>query len=146
MLEVKGHIYPQSIRCLDRLRQLGYKVHLVSYCGENRWRQVHSEALGAWDGWESMTRTDQRCGPNGKVEYLLSQGISVLIDDTAEILQEALLKGIKVYPITTPHEKHMWNRGNKPAGAAFCHRYLADAINCFILDENKRKKQWQVKN
>ena len=146
VLEVKGHIYPQSIRCLDRLRQLGYKVHLVSYCGENRWRQVHSEALGAWDGWESMTRTDQRCGPNGKVEYLLSQGISVLIDDTAEILQEALLKGIKVYPITTPHEKHMWNRGNKPAGAAFCHRYLADAINCFILDENKRKKQWQVKN
>ena len=146
VLEVKGHIYPQSIRCLDRLRQLGYKVHLVSYCGENRWRQVHSEALGAWDGWESMTRTDQRCGPNGKVEYLLSQGISVLIDDTAEILQEALLKGIKVYPVTTPHEKHMWNRGNKPAGAAFCHRYLADAINCFILDENKRKKQWQVKN
>ena len=146
VLEVKGHIYPQSIRCLDRLRQLGYKVHLVSYCGENRWRQVHSEALGAWDGWESMTRTDQRCGPNGKVEYLLSQGISVLIDDTAEILQEALLKGIKVYPITTPHEKHVWNKGNKPAGAAFCHRYLADAINCFILDENKRKKQWQVKN
>ena len=87
VLEVKGHIYPQSIRCLDRLRQLGYKVHLVSYCGENRWRQVHSEALGAWDGWESMTRTDQRCGPNGKVEYLLSQGISVLIDDTAEVLR-----------------------------------------------------------
>ena len=57
-----------------------------------------------------------------------------------------MLKGIKVYPITTPHEKHVWNKGNKPAGAAFCHRYLADAINCFILDENKRKKQWQVKN
>ena len=145
VLEVKGHIYPQSIRCLDRLRQLGYKVHLVSYCGEKRWRQVHSEALGAWDGWESMTRTDQRCGPNGKVEYLLSQGISVLIDDTAEILQEALIKGIRVYPITTPHENHGWNKGNKPAGAPFCHRYLADAINCFILDENKRKKQWQVK-
>ena len=146
VLEVKGHIYPQSIRGLDRLRQLGYKVHLVSYCGENRWRQVHSEALGAWDGWESMTRTDQRCGPNGKVEYLLSQGISVLIDDTAEILQEALIKGIRVYPITTPNEKHVWNKGNKPAGATFCHRYLADAINCFILDENKSKKQWQVKN
>jgi hypothetical protein len=101
VLEVKGHIYPQSIRCLDRLRQLGYKVHLVSYCGENRWRQVHSEALGAWDGWESMTRTDQRCGPNGKVEYLLSQGISVLIDDTAEILQEAFLKASRCTP--SPH-------------------------------------------
>ena len=96
---------PQSIRSLDRL-----EVHPVSYCGEN----------GAWDGWESMTRTDQRCGPNGKVEYLLSQGISVLKDDTAEILQEALIKGIRVYPLTTPHEKHVWNKGKKPAGATFC--------------------------
>ena len=45
-----------------------------------------------------------------------------------------MLKGIKVYPITTPHEKHVWNKGNKPAGATFCHRFLADAINCFILE------------
>ena len=62
------------------------------------------------------------------------KGISVLIDDTAEILQEALLKGIRVYPITTPYEKHLWNKGNKPARATFCHRFLADAINCFILE------------
>ena len=34
VLEAKGHIYPQRIRCLDRLKELGYKVHLVSYCGE----------------------------------------------------------------------------------------------------------------
>ena len=119
VLEVKGHIYPQSIRCLDRLRQLGYKVHLVSYCGENRWRQVHSEALGAWDGWESMTRTDQRCGPNGKVEYLLSKGISVLIDDTAEILQEALIKGIKVYPITHHMRSMCGTRGTSLQGQPF---------------------------
>ena len=95
---------------------------------------AHSEALGAWDGWESLAKTDQRCGPNGKAEYLPSKGISVLIDDTAEILQEALLKGIRVYPITTPYEKHLWNKGNKPARATFCHRFLADAINCFILE------------
>ena len=88
----KGHIYPQSIRSLERLKQMGYKVHLVSFCGEIRWRKAHSEALGAWDGWGSLTRTDDRCGPNGKAEYLLSKGICVLIDDTAEILQEALIK------------------------------------------------------
>ena len=34
VLEAKGHIYPQSIRYLDRLKELGYKVCLVSYCGE----------------------------------------------------------------------------------------------------------------
>ena len=44
-----------------------------------------------------------------------------------------------MYPITAKYEKHVWNKGNKPAGATFCHRYLSDA------DENKRKKQWQVK-
>ena len=145
VLEVNGHIYPQSIRSLNQLRDLGYRVHLVSYCGEHRFKTVHSEALGAWDGWASITRTEQRCGPGGKTAFLLHQGISVLMDDTAEILQEALLKGIRVYPITTPHEHHEWNKANKPKGARFNHRYLTDAINCFINDEKSRKKHWQPK-
>ena len=140
VLEIKGHIYPQSIRSLQKLKDLGYKVHLVSFCGEDRWREVHSEAIGAWDGWESLSRTEKRCGPNGKAEHLLRNGISVLVDDTAEILQEALLKGIKVYPITTKYEKHQWNMFNKPKGAAFCHRYLSDAINHIIMDEKKTKE------
>eukprot|EP00435_Cladocopium_sp_Y103_P033143 s2232_g8.t1 len=146
VLEVNGHIYPQSIRQLDLLRGMGYKVHLVSFCGEERFRQVHREATGAWGHWESICRTDERVGRGGKTEYLLQMGISVLFDDTASICKEALLKGIRVYPITTRHENHMWNKANKPEGGPYCHRYLSDAINCFLLEEKmQKKKQWQPK-
>ena len=145
VLEIKGYIYPQSIRSLQQLKDLGYKVHLVSYCGEERWGDVYCEAKGAWDGWESLIRTEKRCGPKGKAEYLVRNGISVLVDDTAEILQEALLKGIKVYPITTKYEKHQWNMFNKPKGTPFCHRYLSDAINHIVMDMKKEKKEWQQK-
>ena len=145
VLEIKGYIYPQSIRSLQKLKDLGYKVHLVSNCGEDRWGDVYCEAKAAWDGWESLSRTETRCGPKGKAEHLVRNGISVLVDDTAEILQEALLKGIKVYPITTKYEKHQWNMFNKPKGAAFCHRYLSDAINHIIMDGKKTKKEWQQK-
>ena len=139
VLEIKGYIYPQSIRSLQKLKDLGYKVHLVSFCGEDRWGDVYCEAKAAWDGWESLSRTEKRCGPKGKAEHLVRNGISVLVDDTAEILQEALLKGIKVYPITTKYEKHQWNMFNKPKGAAFCHRYLSDAINHIIMDEKNKE-------
>ena len=117
----------------------------MSYCGEERWGDVYCEAKAAWDGWESLIRTEKRCGPKGKAEYLVRNGISVLVDDTAEILQEALLKGIKVYPITTKYEKHQWNMFNKPKGTPFCHRYLSDAINHIIMDMKKQKKEWQQK-
>eukprot|EP00435_Cladocopium_sp_Y103_P009702 s808_g2.t1 len=146
VLEVHGHIYPQSIRSLDLLREMGYKVHLVSFCGEERFRKVQKEARGAWEHWESICRTEERVGIGGKTQYLLQMGISVLFDDTASILQEALLKGIRVYPITTRHENHMWNKANQPEGGPYCHRYLQDAINKFLVDEKMlKKKQWQPK-
>eukprot|EP00435_Cladocopium_sp_Y103_P065668 s586_g27.t1 len=61
-LEAHGHIYPQSIRQLDLLREMGYKVHLVSFCGEERFEQVHREATGAWGHWEPICRTNERVG------------------------------------------------------------------------------------
>ena len=66
VLEIKGYIYPQSIRSLQKLKDLGYKVHLVSFCGEDRCGDVYCEAKAAWDGWESLSRTEKRCGPKGK--------------------------------------------------------------------------------
>eukprot|EP00438_Fugacium_kawagutii_P029698 Skav211502 [mRNA] locus=scaffold2188:899918:906060:- [translate_table: standard] len=56
-LEVRGQISKRAIAGLDALRKAGYEVHLLSFCGSWRWKDVCEDASSAWPHWKSKTRT-----------------------------------------------------------------------------------------
>ena len=48
---------PSNNRWLQCLADLGYEVHLLSFCGIRRAREVHSWAWEEWQGWASVSFT-----------------------------------------------------------------------------------------
>eukprot|EP00435_Cladocopium_sp_Y103_P026897 s2046_g6.t1 len=57
-----------------------------------------------------------------------------------EVLQECLLGGAKVYPITTSREQHQWNERNTPAGKPYAYRFLSHAVQHFLKEENQTSR------
>ena len=74
VLEKGWKIHPANVRALQSLKRAGYRVHLLSFCGENRWKEeVHPASLGCWDGWSSLVRTPEPTGKNGKFSFMVEQ-------------------------------------------------------------------------
>eukprot|EP00435_Cladocopium_sp_Y103_P028363 s533_g7.t1 len=90
---------------LDQLYSNGYEVHLLSFCGWKRSRQVYEWAWKEWSGWASVSFTSDRTGPQGKSKWCLDYGITKIIDDNLDICRECQKDGIKVYPVVDPNKK-----------------------------------------
>ena len=91
-----------DLRCtpwLQKLKDAGYEVHLLSYCGWTRSQEVYEWAWFEWDGWASVNFTWKQCGKDGKAQWCLDHGVSKLVDDNIDICTEATKFGIQAYPI-----------------------------------------------
>ena len=84
---------------LQKLKDAGYEVHLLSYCGWKRSHEVYDWAWFEWNGWASVSFTWKQCGKEGKAQWCLDNGVSKLVDDNADICSEAIQFGIQAYPI-----------------------------------------------
>ena len=89
----------RSTKWLQKLKDAGYEVHLLSYCGWKRSKEVYDWAWFEWDGWASVSFTWKQCGKEGKAQWCLDHGVSKLVDDNIDICTEAIKFGIEAYPI-----------------------------------------------
>lgn len=90
---------PSNNRWLQCLADLGYEVHLLSFCGIRRAREVHSWAWEEWQGWASVSFTWEKEGKDGKAEWCKKWDVCKMIDDNPGICLECIQEGIKAYPI-----------------------------------------------
>ena len=90
---------PSNNRWLQCLADLGYEVHLLSFCGIRRAREVHSWAWEEWQGWASVSFTWEKEGKDGKAEWRKKWDVCKMIDDNPGICLECIQEGIKAYPI-----------------------------------------------
>ena len=75
--------------------------------------------------------TNQRTGSRSKGAICVSEKMLALFDDCADILQDTLEKGIKIYPIKAEYQQHWW--WCKLGGTAFDSLKLA--VDVFIKDQ-----------
>ena len=97
---VNNDYYDVSNTCyLQALKDQGYEVHLLSYCGVKRSKEVWQWAWHEWEGWESVSFTWSKLGKDGKATWCVNNGVTKLIDDNQHICRESQAQGIRVYPI-----------------------------------------------
>ena len=99
VLVVHDYYDPSNTAYLQKLKDHGYEVHLLSYCGVWRSKEVWQWAWHEWDGWESVSFTWSKCGKDGKATWCVNNNVSKLIDDNQSICRESQAQGIRVYPI-----------------------------------------------
>ena len=128
------HVPEYNKFALEQLLEKGYKVVLLSFCGARRaqdflrhaWRLQCAEQLSLIE-WCSF-----KTGILGKTFIFKSHGVSHVFDDNRSICEEALGKGMTVYPIQTSYETHLWFQ--KTSGKrAF--RTFAAAVTDFLQNE-----------
>ena len=90
---------PSNNRWLQCLADLGYEVHLLSFSGIRRAREVHSWAWEEWQGWASVSFTWEKEGKDGKAEWCKKWDDCKMIDDNPGVCLECIQEGIKAYPI-----------------------------------------------
>lgn len=132
-LEVNRAISCENHAAVEQLLKMKYPVTICSHCYKNRAKEVMSH-LKRMSWFERLTEaycTEGKCGKGGKADQCLAKGISVIMDDSPDICQDAFEKGLQVFPIQTWKEKHAWWKrlGKKP------YPTLAHAINDFVQSE-----------
>ena len=110
----KDVVPDRHIQKLWDLQGEGWKIHLVSFCGQKRAQEVEDWARSLPVKWASVRCIRERCGKWGKTAWAIWLGCTWLCDDNKDICQEALEEGLEVLPVTTYHEKHWWYTSGKP--------------------------------
>lgn len=107
-LEVWNKISLDNIQALKKLQRAGYQVFLCSFCGWNREQEVKSAISKLDFQFDGMKFCRDRVGENGKAEWCTNNHIGHIFDDSKDICEESLTKGLEVWPIQTRHEEHKW--------------------------------------
>lgn len=107
-LEVWNSVSPQNVKALQLMQANGYDVFLCSFCGHKREEEVRKHIASLPFTFNGLKFCRQRVGEGGKAEWCQQNSIGHLFDDTKEILEDAMKKGIEVWPIKTRHEDHQW--------------------------------------
>ena len=110
-----GHVPQASLEALKLLKQHGFQVFIVSFCGPTRQREVERKVNDLGLAVDGLFFTRRKGGIGGKGEWCLKNRIGHCVDDSWEVLEDSLAKGVTVWPITTKFEKHDWlvNRGHQ---------------------------------
>lgn len=129
VIEIQDKIQNTSLHALDTLERAGYDIHIISYAGPKRGRQVLTKIgqLAQSSQW-GRTIVPQKCGAMGKGQACIEHGCFALMDDCEEICQDALRHGIEVFPIKTPKAQRTWYK--EMGGQVF--KDLWDAVNAFL--------------
>ena len=117
VLVVNDHYNQDNTYWLDRLHSAGYDVHLLSFCGTKRSKEVWSWAWHEWKGWASVNFTWKKCGPKGKAAWCKRYDVSKMIDDNQDICWECMDEGIEAFPISVPGSS--FNRGGRRSTSCY---------------------------
>ena len=98
-LYTRDHVPQENLDSPWRFYDEGYQVYLLSFCGYNRSLEVKQKAWGLAFPFESINFTRGKSGVNGKGQWLLDNKIDILFDDSEEVRDDCLRKGIWVYHI-----------------------------------------------
>lgn len=113
-----------------------YDVTVCSWCFQEREKEVmeHLARQSFFPDLHSSFCIRRRTGFKGKGWMCKDMGISAMFDDAADILKDALERGIAVYPITSKTEDHSWwkAQGHNP------YPTLAAAVEAFLQDEKEK--------
>ena len=111
-IRLKGGVPSSHIEALKKLKQCGWEVTLMSFCGHKREQEVRGEihAFRHEFTFDRLCFTRSKCGNNGKFQTCREWMINYLIDDDESILWESSQGGLWVYPIETYSQSHSWCR------------------------------------
>jgi hypothetical protein len=122
---------------LELLLEKGFKVTILSYCGEERSTQCLQPAwkLKCNNKLARIEWCRVKTGVLGKAWLYKACGITTVFDDRQEICEESLAKGLEAFPICNFREYHYWFRqqtGRQP------YRTFAVAVQDFLRLRNIR--------
>ena len=125
-------IPPGSLTAILLLLENGFQPIICSFCGKEREAEVRAtlQKYELLRGLEVIF-TNQRTGSRSKGAICVSEKMLALFDDSADILQDTLEKGITIYPIKAKYQQHWW--WCKLGGKAFDSLKLA--VEVFIKDQ-----------
>ena len=121
-LYIKDRVPAENLDSLWKLYDEGYEVHLLSFSGYNRSLETKRQAWGLGFPFESINFTQNKGGWYGKGQWLQDKKIRCLFDDSQEVLDDCLWRGIWVYQIAKYPSLHQY-RSFKDAVTAFLRRY-----------------------
>lgn len=127
-LAINDHISQESSDALESLLEKGHEVIICTWCGRDRVARVrhHLEQMPWW-GKVGFMATHIRRGVGSKASLCIQHGCTIMFDDAGDILQEAVSKGIQVYPIRKTMHWHWWaDKAGIPQFKTF-----VDAVACF---------------
>ena len=97
---------------LELLLEKGFKVTIISYCGEESSTQLLQVAwkLKCSSKLERIEWCRVKTGVLGKAWLYKACGITTVFGDRHEIWRNPLQKGLEAFPICSFREKHYWFR------------------------------------
>ena len=135
-LETGNIITKSNGEALVKLLDAGYQVCICSYCFENRRGKVERQLNEQpWRDrvWKVMFTQKRVKHPEAKSSLCRVWGMKALFDDSWDILEDALEKGVACYPIRTKYENHMWFKNHGKAEGPW--NTFADAVEAFLARE-----------
>eukprot|EP00435_Cladocopium_sp_Y103_P057139 s1572_g19.t1 len=118
-------VHWQDKAALQKLKDKGYYLILLSYCGVERSEEI-MEVLQDQDVlqyFDKIRFTWSKCGRDGKAIYCRDNHIPVLFEDNLDIVEECKTMGVYTYNTNTKKYTHT-------AG----HWYLWQAVEQFLMD------------
>ena len=106
---------------------------ICTWCGRDRVARVrhHLEQMHWW-GKVGFMAAHIRKGVGSKASLCIQHGCTIMFDDAGDILQEAVSKGIQVYPIRKTMHWHWWaDKAGIPQFKTF-----VDAVACKSREAN----------
>ena len=134
-LEIGDKICDANIQAVQELLDMGYEICVCTWCMADTAARVrqHLEQMPWWSKIQFL-HTPVRSGKGAKPDLALQHGCQWMFDDAGDILQEALEKGLKVFPIQKKYQYHYWaKREGLPQFAK-----LVDAVACFHTMEGNK--------
>lgn len=109
VLEINERIPLEHSRSMEELLSK-FKVAVCSFCGPKRAEDVRKLISGMpwFPKLHKFFTVTKRHGPGSKGSWCEKLGCQVLMDDSGDILQDALEKGVRIMPITTKRDNHIW--------------------------------------
>ena len=117
-LETGNRITNCNEQALVKLLGAGYQVCVCSWCFRNRAREVQATLdRYPWVSrvWKIKCTEKRTNDPESKSSLCRAWAIKALFDDSKDILEETLEKGVACYPIKTKWEDHMWFKNHGKA-------------------------------
>ena len=121
-LFVENSVPDENKDALFRLQREDYRVHLLSFCGYKREKDV-SLAQQLHFPFDSINFTRERKGEGGKAEWVNEKGYGIIFEDQMEVIEECSEKGIRVYVIAA--------KSNRCCRFARCQTF-GDAVDAFL--------------